>query len=104
MSPRHFIPKAEDTVYAYPTESRTDAAIPMYFLSCRQDAIHLMTRKETAKLCPIPHTTRCVVKTTHSMGSRGILSLPMMKTTIFEILVDSGESTYLYGDGLSILI
>lgn len=71
----HFVDKVreEDVAYAYlPVEAiRNHVNDPQtHYHLAGKDAIHLMTQK-TTKLLPDTRTSRpCVVKTTHSMGSK----------------------------------
>jgi len=64
-----------ETVYAYlPVEAiRNHVNDPnVHYHLAGKDAIHMMTQKTTS-LLPDTRTVRpCVVKTTHSMGSKGI--------------------------------
>jgi hypothetical protein len=105
----HFISKVteEDTVYAYlPVEQiKNHVNDPdVHYHLAGKDAIHLMTQK-TTKLLPDTHTTRpCVVKTTHSMGSRGIFIITNDEDEAdFEkYLVDSGNPTFVVTDFVDI--
>ena len=65
----------EDTVYAYlPVEQiRHHVNDPdVHYHLAGKDAIHLMTQKTTELLLDTKTVRPCVVKTTHSMGSKGI--------------------------------
>jgi hypothetical protein len=65
----------EDTVYAYlPVEQiRHHINDPdVHYHLAGKDAIHLMTQKTTELLLDTKTVRPCVVKTTHSMGSKGI--------------------------------
>lgn len=69
-----------------------------------KDAIHLMTQK-TTKLLPDTRTKRpCVVKTTHSMGSKGIFIIydDDDEVEFQQFLVDSGQPTYVVVDFVDI--
>jgi ATP-grasp domain len=76
--PPTFVPdiQPDQAVYAFlPVESIDNAHVndpSVHYHLAGKDAIHLMTQK-TARLLPDTKTVRpCVVKTTHSMGSKGI--------------------------------
>jgi hypothetical protein len=69
-----------------------------------KDAIHLMTQK-TTKLLDDTRTKRpCVVKTTHSMGSKGIFIIndDEDEKEFEQFLVDSGNPTYVVVDFVDI--
>jgi hypothetical protein len=69
-----------------------------------KDAIHLMTQK-TTKLLPDTHTSRpCVVKTTHSMGGKGIFIInnDEDEAEFEQFLVDSGNPTFVVTDFVDI--
>jgi ATP-grasp domain len=76
--PPTFVPdiQPDQAVYAFlPVESIDNTHVndpSVHYHLAGKDAIHLMTQK-TARLLPDTKTVRpCVVKTTHSMGSKGI--------------------------------
>jgi hypothetical protein len=97
----------EDLVYAYlPVEQiKNHVNNPeVHYHLCGKDAIHLMTQK-TTKLLPDTRTSRpCVVKTTHSMGSKGIFIIQNDEDEAeFEkFLKDSGEPTFVVTDFVDI--
>jgi hypothetical protein len=69
-----------------------------------KDAIHLMTQKTTT-LLPNTRTKRpCVVKTTHSMGSKGIFIINDDEddAEFEQFLVDSGNPSYVVVDFVDI--
>ncbi|KAL3905413.1 MAG: hypothetical protein SGILL_009688 [Bacillariaceae sp.] len=69
-----------------------------------KDAIHLMTQK-TTKLLPDTRTVRpCVVKTTHSMGSKGIFIIrnDEDEKEFEQFLVESGNPTFVIVDFVDI--
>lgn len=69
-----------------------------------KDAIHLMTQK-TTKLLPDTRTVRpCVVKTTHSMGSKGIFIIrdDEDEKEFEQFLEDSGNPTFVVVDFVDI--
>ena len=95
------------TVYAYlPVES-----IPhhvndpgVHYHMAGKDAIHLMTQK-TTRLLPDTKVSRpCVVKTTHSMGSKGIfiINTDQDEAEFEKFLEDSGRPTYVITDFVDI--
>jgi hypothetical protein len=105
----HFVSKVakEDIVYAYlPVEqikNHVNDADVHYHLA-GMDAIHIMTQK-TTKLLPDTNTSRpCVVKTTHSMGSKGIFVINNDKdeAEFEQFLVDSGDPTFVVTDFVDI--
>jgi hypothetical protein len=105
----HFCPKVteEDTVYAYlPVEQiKLHVNNPdIHYHLAGKDAIHLMTQK-TTKLLPDTHNVRpCVVKTTHSMGSKGIFIInnDEDEAEFEQFLVDSGNPTFVVTDFVDI--
>jgi len=110
ITPPHFVNKVteEDTVYAYlPVEQiKNHVNDPMvHYHLAGKDAIHLMTQK-TTKLLPDTHTSRpCVVKTTHSMGSKGIFIIrnDEDEAEFLQFLVDSGNPTFVVTDFVDIV-
>jgi hypothetical protein len=105
----HFCSKVteEDTVYAYlPVEQiKIHVNDPdIHYHLAGKDAIHLMTQK-TTKLLPDTHTSRpCVVKTTHSMGSKGIFIIndDQDENDFLQFLVDAGNPTFVVTDFVDI--
>jgi hypothetical protein len=105
IPPPHFVSKVteKDTVYAYlPVEQiKKHVNDPnVHYHLVGKDAIHLMTQK-TTKLLPDTSTTRpCVVKTTHSMGSKGtfIITNDKEEADFEKFLVDSGEPPFVVTD------
>jgi hypothetical protein len=105
----HFIPKVteEDTVYAYlPVEQiKNHVNDPMvHYHLAGKDSIVLMTQK-TTKLLPDTRTSRpCVVKTTHSMGSKGIFIIrnDEDEAEFEQFLIDSGNPTFVVTDFVDI--
>jgi len=97
----------EDLVYAYlPVEAiKNHVNDPeVHYHLCGKDAIHLMTQM-TTKLLPDTRTSRpCVVKTTHSMGSKGIFIIQNDEDEAeFEkFLKESGEPTFVVTDFVDI--
>ena len=97
----------ENTVYAYlPVEQlKHHVNDPdTHFHLAGKDAIHLMTQK-TTKLLPDTRTKRpCVVKTTHSMGSKGIFIIAddQDEKEFEQFLVDSGNPSYVVVDFVDI--
>jgi hypothetical protein len=97
----------EDTVYAYlPVEQiKNHVNDPdVHYHLAGKDAIHLMTQK-TTKLLPDTRTSRpCVVKTTHSMGSKGIFIInnDEDEAEFEQFLVDSGNPTFVVTDFVDI--
>ena len=97
----------EDLVYAYlPVEQIknhvNDPAV--HYHLCGKDAIHLMTQM-TTKLLPDTRTSRpCVVKTTHSMGSKGIFIIQNDddEKEFEQFLEDSGHPTFVVTDFVDI--
>lgn len=97
----------EDLVYAYlPVEQIknhvNDPAV--HYHLCGKDAIHLMTQM-TTKLLPDTRTCRpCVVKTTHSMGSKGIFIIQNDEDEkeFEQFLLDSGNPTFVVTDFVDI--
>lgn len=77
---------------------------PAHYHLAGKDAIHLMTQK-TTQLLPDTHSKRpCVVKTTHSMGSKGIFIIndDEDEKEFEQFLVDSGNPTYVVVDFVDI--
>jgi ATP-grasp domain len=97
----------EDTVYAYlPVEQiKNHVNDPMvHYHLAGKDSIVLMTQK-TTKLLPDTRTSRpCVVKTTHSMGSKGIFIIrnDEDEATFERYLVESGNPTFVVTDFVDI--
>jgi carbamoylphosphate synthase large subunit len=97
----------EDTVYAYlPVEQiKNHVNDPdVHYHLAGKDAIHLMTQK-TTKLLPDTRTSRpCVVKTTHSMGGKGIFIInnDEDEAEFEQFLVDSGNPTFVVTDFVDI--
>jgi len=97
----------ENTVYAYlPVEQlKYHVNDPdTHFHLAGKDAIHLMTQK-TTKLLPDTRTKRpCVVKTTHSMGSKGIfiISDDEDEREFEQFLDDAGHPSYVVVDFVDI--
>lgn len=100
-----FVPtiKDADTAYAYlPVEQIRQHVNPpdVHYHLAGKDAIHLMTQK-TTKLLPDTQTSRpCVVKTTHSMGSKGIFIIndDEDEAEFEKFLEDSGNPTFVVTD------
>lgn len=88
-----------DTVYAYlPVEQiRNHLNDPdVHYHLAGKDTIHMMTQK-TTKLLPDTSTVRpCVVKTTHSMGSKGIFIIQndQDEAEFAQFLQESGNPTF----------
>jgi ATP-grasp domain len=99
--------REEDVAYAYlPVEAiKNHVNDPMvHYHLAGKDAIHLMTQK-TTKLLPDTRTFRpCVVKTTHSMGSKGIFIIKNDEdeAEFEQFLKDSGNPTYVITDFVDI--
>jgi len=97
----------EDLVYAYlPVEQiKNHVNDPtVHYHLCGKDAIHLMTQM-TTKLLPDTRTSRpCVVKTTHSMGSKGIFIIQndADEAEFEQFLVESGHPTFVVTDFVDI--
>jgi hypothetical protein len=101
----HFVSKVteKDTVYAYlPVEQIknhvNDPDVHYYLVG--KDAIHLMTQK-TTNILPDTSTTRpCVVKTTHSMGSKGtfIITNDKEEAEFEQFLLDYGDPPFVVTD------
>jgi hypothetical protein len=97
----------QNTVYAYlPVEQlKLHVHDPdTHFHLAGKDAIHLMTRK-TTQLLPDTRTKRpCVVKTTHSMGSRGIFIITNDEDEreFEQFLIESGNPPYVVVDFVDI--
>jgi len=97
----------ENTVYAYlPVEQlKHHVNDPdTHFHLAGKDAIHLMTQK-TTQLLPDTRTKRpCVVKTTHSMGSKGIFIIAddEDEKEFEQFLIDSGNPSYVVVDFVDI--
>jgi len=97
----------EDIAYAYlPVEAiKNHINDPMtHYHLAGKDAIHLMTQK-TTKLLPDTRTSRpCVVKTTHSMGSKGIFIIQNDEDEkeFEEFLQVSGNPTFVVTDFVDI--
>ena len=97
----------DDLVYAYlPVEQIknhvNDPAV--HYHLCGKDAIHLMTQM-TTKLLPDTRTSRpCVVKTTHSMGSKGIFIIQndQDEEEFEKFLEDAGHPTFVVTDFVDI--
>jgi hypothetical protein len=101
----HFVSKVteKDTVNAHlPVEQiKNHVNDPdVHYHLVGKDAIHLMTQK-TTNLLPDTSTTRpCVVKTTHSMGSKGtfIITNDKQEAEFEQFLVDYGDPTFVVTD------
>lgn len=97
----------ENTVYAYlPVEQlKHHVNDPdTHFHLAGKDAIHLMTQK-TTKVLPDTRTKRpCVVKTTHSMGSKGIFIINNDddEREFEQFLVEAGNPSYVVVDFVDI--
>jgi len=97
----------DDLVYAYlPVEQiKNHVNDPtVHYHLCGKDAIHLMTQM-TTKLLPDTRTSRpCVVKTTHSMGSKGIFIIQNDndEAEFEQFLEDSGHPTFVVTDFVDI--
>jgi hypothetical protein len=104
-----FVPQIteNETAYAYlPVEQiKNHVNCPnVHFHLVGKDAIHLMTQK-TTKLLPNTKDVRpCVVKTTHSMGSKGIFVIKNDEdeAEFHQFLQDSGNPTYVITDFIDI--
>lgn len=99
--------KEDDVAYAYlPVEqikNHVNDPNTHYHLAGK-DAIHLMTQK-TTKLLPDTRTSRpCVVKTTHSMGSKGIFIIrnDEDEAEFEQFLQESGSPTFVVTDFVDI--
>jgi D-alanine-D-alanine ligase-like ATP-grasp enzyme len=70
-----------------------------------KDAIHLMTQKTTKILTDTRTKRPCVVKTTHSMGSKGIFIIndDEDEAEFEQFLVDSGNPSYVVVDFVDIV-
>ncbi|CAB9516661.1 ATP-grasp domain [Seminavis robusta] len=97
----------DDVAYAYlPVEqikNHVNDPDTHYHLAGK-DAIHLMTQK-TTKLLPDTRTSRpCVVKTTHSMGSKGIFIIrnDEDEAEFEQFLQESGNPTFVITDFVDI--
>lgn len=105
----HFVDtiKEDDVAYAYlPVEQiKNHVNDPMtHYHLAGKDAIHLMTQK-TTKLLPDTRTSRpCVVKTTHSMGSKGIFIIrnDEDEKEFEDFLTESGNPTFVVTDFVDI--
>lgn len=99
--------REDDIAYAYlPVEQiKNHVNDPMtHYHLAGKDAIHLMTQK-TTKLLPDTRTSRpCVVKTTHSMGSKGIFIIrnDEDEAEFEQFLRDSGNPTFVVTDFVDI--
>lgn len=97
----------DDTVYAYlPVEQiKNHVNDPMvHYHLAGKDSIVLMTQK-TTKLLPDTRTSRpCVVKTTHSMGSKGIFIIRNDddEAKFEKYLIESGNPTFVVTDFVDI--
>lgn len=97
----------EDCAYAYlPVEQiQHHVNDPMvHYHLAGKDAIHLMTQ-QTTKLLPDTKTSRpCVVKTTHSMGSKGIFIIrnDEDEKEFEDFLNESGNPTFVVTDFVDI--
>jgi len=97
----------ENTVYAYlPVEQlKHHVNDPdTHFHLAGKDAIHLMTQK-TTKILPDTRTKRpCVVKTTHSMGSKGIFIIndDDDEREFEQFLIEAGNPSYVVVDFVDI--
>jgi hypothetical protein len=109
LRPPHFATKVtdDDTVYAYLPVEKIKNHIndpTVHYHLAGKDAIHLMTQK-TTKLLPDTRTSRpCVVKTTHSMGSKGIFIIndDQDEAEFEQFLLDSGNPTFVVTDFVDI--
>ena len=105
----HFVDKIkeDDVAYAYlPVEQiQNHVNDPMtHYHLAGKDAIHLMTQK-TTKLLPDTRTSRpCVVKTTHSMGSKGIFIIrnDEDEKEFEQFLEESGNPSFVVTDFVDI--
>jgi hypothetical protein len=105
----HFATKVtdEDTVYAYLPVEKIKNHIndpSVHYHLAGKDAIHLMTQK-TTKLLPDTRTSRpCVVKTTHSMGSKGIFIInnDEDEAEFEQFLKEAGNPTFVVTDFVDI--
>ena len=110
FQPPTFVNKIDtdlNTVYAYlPVEQlKHHVNDPdTHFHLAGKDAIHLMTQK-TTQLLPDTRTKRpCVVKTTHSMGSKGIFIITddEDEEEFHKFLLEAGNPTYVVVDFVDI--
>lgn len=107
--PSQFVDKITDseTCYAYlPVEQirkHVNDPVTHYHLAGK-DSIHLMTNKTTRLLEDTQAVRPCVVKTTHSMGSKGIFIIKDDKDDeeFQEFLRESGEPTFVVTDFVDI--
>mmetsp|Transcript_4162 Transcript_4162/g.5455 ORF Transcript_4162/g.5455 Transcript_4162/m.5455 type:complete len:502 (-) Transcript_4162:87-1592(-) len=105
-----FVPKIdteEDTAYAYLPVEQLKHHIndpDTHYHLAGKDAIHLMTQKTTKILPDTRHKRPCVVKTTHSMGSKGIFIIndDEDEKEFQQFLVDSGNPNYVVVDFVDI--
>ena len=100
------IDRENQTVYAYlPVESIPNHVNDpgVHYHMAGKDAIHLMTQK-TTHLLPDTKTRPCVVKTTHSMGSKGIFIInnDQDEQEFEQFLEVSGRPTYVITDFVDI--
>ena len=99
--------REDDVAYAYlPVEQiKNHVNDPMtHYHLAGKDSIHLMTQK-TTKLLPDTRTSRpCVVKTTHSMGSKGIFIIQNDEDEreFEQFLEESGNPTFVVTDFVDI--
>jgi len=97
----------QNLVYAYLPVEKIKHHVndpSVHFHLCGKDAIHLMTTA-TTKLLPDTRESRpCVVKTTHSMGSKGIFIIrdDEDEKEFEQFLVDSGNPPYVVTDFVDI--
>jgi carbamoylphosphate synthase large subunit len=100
-TPAHYVNKITDqeTVYAYLPVEQIQHHLndpDIHYHLAGKDTIHMMTQK-TTKLLPDTSTIRpCVVKTTHSMGSKGIFIIQNDddEAEFAKFLEDSGHPTF----------
>jgi hypothetical protein len=105
----HFVDTVHenDVVYAYLPVERIKNHVndpDTHYHLAGKDAIHLMTQK-TTRLLPDTRTLRpCVVKTTHSMGSKGIFIIrnDEDEKEFEDFLVTSGNPTFVVTDFVDI--
>jgi len=97
----------ENSVYAYLPVEQLQHHVndpETHFHLAGKDAIHLMTQK-TTQLLPDTRTKRpCVVKTTHSMGSKGIFIIAddEDEKEFEDFLLESGNPSYVVVDFVDI--
>lgn len=105
-----FVPKIHtetDTVYSYLPVEQIEHHVndpTVHYHLAGKDAIHLMTQKTTKLLANTSVSRPCVVKTTHSMGSKGIfiISNDEDEREFEDFLKESGNPTFVVTDFVDI--